>query len=93
MANVTTTAGETFSHEDHCKMAVLIWRRWGRNMAQAAVAWRRLFQNNCPDFDFERLVDEGIRLETGGQKDIVRSEICQHQNWRTRCAECAIASG
>lgn len=53
---VTTTAGERFSGEDSAAMALLIWRRWGRDDEAAAVAWRRLMQNSCPDHQFMRLV-------------------------------------
>ncbi len=56
MSTVTTTSGETFTTEDSAALAYLIYRRWGNDITAAAVAWRRLFQNNCSDRDFARLV-------------------------------------
>jgi hypothetical protein len=60
--NITTTNGEKFTEEQSVTLAFLVWKRWGCDTAAAAVAWRRLFQNSCPDGDFEQLVKLGERL-------------------------------
>lgn len=54
---VTTTAGETFSYEESCQLAGLIFKRFGRDIAAAAAAWRRLLQNSCTDEQFQEMVD------------------------------------
>lgn len=61
--DVTTTDGATFSTEDSRELARLVLRRWGGDMAAAAVAWRRLMQNNCSDDSFRRLA-ETVTVET-----------------------------
>ncbi len=61
--DVTTTDGATFSTEDSRQLARLVLRRWGGDMAAAAVAWRRLMQNNCSDDSFRRLA-ETVTVET-----------------------------
>ena len=62
MSNITTTCGEQFSMDDHARLAFLIHRRWGRDIAAGASAWRRLFQNSCTDQMFEDLVNQGALL-------------------------------
>lgn len=57
--DVTTTARERFSASDSAKLAFLIYKRFGRDTAAAACAWRRLLQNSTPDADFEALAKEG----------------------------------
>jgi hypothetical protein len=47
---------KNFNYEDHVNLARGIYLRWNSDMAAAAVAWRRLFQNNCTRQDFEKLV-------------------------------------
>ncbi len=61
--NIHTTNGEIFSHDDHCRMALLVYARFGRDMSGAADAWRRLLQNDCADSDFEDLVNEAFLLK------------------------------
>lgn len=39
------------------ELARLIYERWGNDLPAAAVAWRRLYQNNCSDSEFKKLVD------------------------------------
>lgn len=56
--NVTTTAGETFSFEEHCQLAALVFKRFGRDIPAAASAWRRLLQNCCSDEQFKEMVDK-----------------------------------
>lgn len=46
----------TFNHIDHVALARGIFIRWNSDLGSAAVAWRRLFQNNCTDKQFENLV-------------------------------------
>jgi hypothetical protein len=46
-----------FSDLDHVVLARGIFIRWNKDLAAAAVAWRRLFQNNCTDNDFKKLLD------------------------------------
>ncbi len=60
MDSITTTCGEKFTYSDHCKLAVMIYRRWGRDTAGAANAWRRLFQNSCSDEQFQKMIDDAI---------------------------------
>lgn len=58
MQNVQTTAGETFSADEHKKLARLVFKRWGNDLAAATVAWRRLFQNCTNEAQFEALIKE-----------------------------------
>lgn len=51
-STITTTARETFTAEESQQLAALIHKRWGWDDAAAAVAWRRLMQNDCSDHDF-----------------------------------------
>ena len=57
---ITTVNGGSFSYERHCHLAREIWVRWGCDTAAAAAAWRRLFQNSCPDSEFIKMVKEVI---------------------------------
>jgi hypothetical protein len=54
--DITTADGETFTDSEHVELARLIFKRWGCDMAAAAVAWRRLMQNNCTDTQFASVV-------------------------------------
>jgi len=60
--NITTTDGSEFTEGHSAVLAFLVWKRWGGDTRGAAVAWRRLLQNSCPDADFEQLVEMGRRL-------------------------------
>jgi hypothetical protein len=42
-------------------LALLIWRRWNRDYAAAAAAWRRLFQNSTSARQFREMVDRAMR--------------------------------
>lgn len=53
--DITTTAGETFTLLESVDMARLVLKRFG-NMHDAAIAWRRLLQNNATDADFAELI-------------------------------------
>lgn len=57
--DVRTTNNDVFSATDTQHLATLIWRRWGQDTAAAAIAWRRLMQNNCSDAQFAQLLDKG----------------------------------
>ncbi len=61
--DVRTTAGEPFTGRDHARLALLVYRRFGRNAASATAAWRRMLENNCPERDFMALVDAGFALD------------------------------
>jgi len=60
--SITMADGTKWTEEetDAATLAFLIWKRWGCDMAGAAVAWRRLHQNSCPDYDFEKLVKRAV---------------------------------
>ena len=62
MSTITTTNGEPFTYDEHCRMAVLIHIRFGRSTASAASAWRRMMQSGCTDGDFEAMVVHGSNL-------------------------------
>lgn len=53
---IKTVSGETFSSQDSCQLAFLIYRRFGRDMESAHKAWMRLLENNCSFSSFEKLV-------------------------------------
>ena len=57
MASTTTTAGETFTNLETVDLARLIFKRFGRDLAAATEAWRRLLQNTCTESDFLALVE------------------------------------
>jgi len=46
---VITTNGDEFTPEDTIALARLIHKRFGKNIEVTSIAWRRLFQNTCPD--------------------------------------------
>jgi hypothetical protein len=60
--DVTTTAGERFSASESAKLAFLVFKRFGRDVAAAASAWRRLLGNSTPDAAFEALATEGAAI-------------------------------
>jgi len=70
MSSITTTAGETFTWDDHARMAWLIHLRFGRSIQSGAAGWRRLMQNSCTDSQFEELVNAGalLAVEEGGKR-------------------------
>ncbi len=53
----TTVSGERFPKEDSALLALLIYRRFGRNAIAATAAWRRLLMNDCRIEEFQRLID------------------------------------
>lgn len=53
---VTTTSGERFTEAQSCELAWLIYLRFGREVAAAAEAWRRMLLNSCTDAQYARLV-------------------------------------
>lgn len=63
---IRTTNNESFELAESELMAALVYKRFGRSIAPAAEAWRRLLQNNCTDDQFMQLVYDGIqRVENG----------------------------
>lgn len=54
--SVRTTAGETFSDAETRQLAQLVFKRFGRDIPAATVAWRRLLQNGTSEHDFAKLV-------------------------------------
>lgn len=54
--NITTTARETFTYGEHVDLARLVYKRFGRDDAAAAAAWRRLLENGATEGDFMALV-------------------------------------
>jgi len=56
MVDITTTNGERFSLQDSANMAWLVYRRFGRDLIEAAAAWNRLLGNNCDVSQFEKLL-------------------------------------
>lgn len=57
--SIKTTCGQEFTHADHCKMARLIYRRFGFDLFAAAAAWRRMLQNSCSDTQFHEMAQKG----------------------------------
>jgi hypothetical protein len=57
--DITTVCGEKFNYEDSCDMAFMIYRRFGREMEDAHIAWKRLLQNSCEFSQFEKMVLNG----------------------------------
>lgn len=57
--SVTTTCGEVFSENDAADLAFMVYRRFGRDINAAHLAWMRLLVNNCPIYSFEGLVNKG----------------------------------
>jgi len=55
---ITTTNGESFSLDEHKKLARLVYKRWGRDLEAATVAWRRLFQNSTTTDQFQELIED-----------------------------------
>ncbi len=55
--SVTTTNRELFTGLEHVDLARLIFKRFGRNLASATAAWRRLLENNTTEKEFFELID------------------------------------
>ncbi len=53
---VTTTSGEVFSGDNNTLMALLVYKRFGRDQGAATAAWRRLLGNSATTAEFMRLV-------------------------------------
>lgn len=53
---VTTTANEVFSGENTELLALLVFKRFGRDQEAATAAWRRLLGNSATTADFMQLV-------------------------------------
>lgn len=62
MNTITTTNGEIFSYDDHCRMAVMVHIRFGRSITLSVAAWRRMMQNDCSQGGFEAMVIHGFNL-------------------------------
>ncbi len=63
MADVTTTDGTVFTHEQSADLALMVYYRFGKDMDSAAAAWRRMLQNNCETSDYiDLLVNAAARL-------------------------------
>ena len=60
--DITTTAGEVFTHADSARMAALVYRRFGRDLVVARDAWRRLMGNNTGFAQFKKLVIYGLAV-------------------------------
>lgn len=57
---ITTTAGERFTVEEHCQLAALLWKRFGWEDEAAAAAWRRMLGNGCSTEDFVAIAREAL---------------------------------
>ncbi len=55
---INTTSGETFSAADHRALAMLVYRRFGRDTFVATAAWQRMLGNNCTIAQFMELVGD-----------------------------------
>jgi len=53
---VITTSNEVFTGENSELMALLVYKRFGRNQETATAAWRRLLGNSATEADFMTLV-------------------------------------
>lgn len=53
---ISTTSGEVFSGENTELMALLVYKRFGRDQEAATAAWRRLLGNSATTADFMTLV-------------------------------------
>ena len=60
---VTTTNGSKFTGEQSAELAILVYKRFGCNMASACAAWRRMLENNCREADFAALIMAGLRVD------------------------------
>ena len=49
-----------FNDQDHAILARGILVRWNNDLPAAACAWRRLFQNNCTDHQFQQLINQSV---------------------------------
>ena len=53
-----TTSGETYTYGEACGLAILIYKRFGRDSGAAAAAWRRMLQNSTTEEDFLQLIQD-----------------------------------
>jgi len=54
-----------WTREQSCQLALLIFLRFGKDLPQAAAAWRRMLENDCSDSAFAKLVwDSGSKEAT-----------------------------
>lgn len=59
--DITTTSGETFTYEETCQLAALIYKRFGSSLGHAAAHWRRLMQNDTSSAEFAQLLADHAR--------------------------------
>jgi hypothetical protein len=63
MADITTTEGTVFTHEQSADLALMIYYRFGRDMNASCAAWKRMLQNSTPVEDFtDLLINAAARL-------------------------------
>jgi hypothetical protein len=60
MSDIMTTSGETFTHEQSADLALMIYRRFGRDRDAARAAWNRMLQNNCDITQFTDLLIDAV---------------------------------
>lgn len=74
------------------ELAYLIYLRWNEDLPAAACAWRRLYQNNCMDGDYEKLVKQGRPL-TDTQQQVLATLRNRGAEWSASAAEDAWRKG
>lgn len=57
--DITTTAKEIFYGDESCRMAALIYKRFGNNLELATKKWREMLQNSTSMEDMVLLVASG----------------------------------
>jgi hypothetical protein len=62
--DITTTNGELFTGMQSAELAWMIYLRFGRDAGAAHSAWKRLLQNSCDFYSFNKLLEVGAGLHT-----------------------------
>lgn len=58
-ADIKTISGEVFTGSESAELAFLLLKRWGRDEAAAASAWRRLTDSDLSTPEFVSLARSG----------------------------------
>lgn len=58
--DIKTVNGDSFTYQQSCNLAYMIYRRFGQDLNSAHRAWCRMLQNNCTVNQYSDLVEDCI---------------------------------
>ncbi len=83
--HVTTTNGQRFEDYEHRALARLVFKRFGNDKESFCAAWRRMLQNDAPDEDILKLLQnhdprakvdlDGDLARATGRRYVIRTDL------------------